>query len=38
VHAGVDQRGDVGLQGGDVDLVGGVERRGDGGDDAFEGH
>ena len=29
---------EVGLQRGDVDLVGGGERGGDGGDDAFEGH
>ena len=38
VHAGLDQLLDVVLQRRDVDLVGGVERGGDGGDDAFEGH
>ena len=38
VHAGLEQLLEVVLQGGDVDLVVGVERGGDGGDDAFEGH
>jgi hypothetical protein len=38
VHAGLDQLRDVVLERGDVDLVGRVERGGDGGDDAFERH
>ena len=36
VHAGVEVGRDVALERGLVDRAGGVERRGDGGDDAFE--
>ena len=38
MDAGVEQRGDVGLQRGVVDGAVGVEGRGDGGDDAGEAH
>ena len=38
VHAGVEEGPDIGLQRRCVDLSGGVERRGDGGKDAWEAH